>query len=54
MYKDNETNLYVVEFPWINDSPTTPERLGSNYRLVLAKFKDTMKTLDKVPDKLEQ
>ena len=54
MYKDIETNQYVVGFPWINDSPPTPEELDSNYGLVLARFKDTMKSLDKDPVKLQQ
>ena len=54
MYKDNETNQYIVGFPWINDSPPIPEELDSNYGLVLAKFKDFMKSLDKDPVRLQQ
>ena len=54
MYKDSDTNQYIVGFPWINDSPPTPEELDSNYGLVLARFNDVMKHLDRDPIKLQQ
>merc|ERR1712074_213355 len=54
MYKDNDSNQYIVGFPWVNNKPSVHEELDSNYGLVLARFKDTMKTLDKDKDKLLQ
>ena len=54
MYKDNVNNQYVVGFPWVNNLPPTQEDLDSNYHLVLARFKDTMKSLDKNKGKLCQ
>ena len=54
MYKDNDSNQYIVGFPWVNDKPPVHEELDSNYGLVLARFKDTIKTLDKDNDKLLQ
>ena len=41
MYKDEKTNQYVAGFPRINDTPPILEKLDSNFRLVLAKVKDT-------------
>ena len=54
MYIDNDSKQYVVGFPWVNNIPPTAEDLESNYGIVLARFKDTMKSLDKNPDKLQQ
>ena len=54
MYKDKNTNQYVVGFPWTNDIPPSPEELDSDYGLVLARFKDIMKSLDKDENKLQQ
>ena len=54
MFKDESTNQYIVGFPWVNDTPPTQEELDSNYGLVLAKFKDNMRSLDKNPSKLMQ
>ena len=54
MYKDDNTNQYIVGFPWINDTPPIPEELDSNYGIVLARFKETMKSLDKDTNKLQQ
>ena len=53
MYKDDNTNQYIVGFPWINDTPPIPEDLDSNYGIVLARFKETMKSLDKDTNKLQ-
>ena len=41
MYKDEKTNQCIAGFPWINDTPPILEKLDSNFRLVLARFKDT-------------
>ena len=54
MYKDKNTNQYIVGFPWINDSPPIPEELDSNYGIVLARFIEIMKSLDKDKNKLQQ
>ena len=54
MYKDKNTNQYVVGFPWTNDIPPSPEELDSDYGLVLARGKDIMKSLDKDENKLQQ
>ena len=53
MYK-NDSGQYVVGFPWVNNSPPTGDDLDSNFGIVYARFLDTMKTLDKHPDKLRQ
>ena len=54
MYKDDVNNQYVVGFPWVNNSPPTQDELDNNYHIVLARFKDTMKSLDKDKIKLRQ
>ena len=54
MYRDTVNNKYIVGFPWVNNRIPTQEELDSNYSMVLARFKDTMKTLDKNQEKLCQ
>ena len=38
----------------MNDTPPIPEELDSNYGIVLARFNETMKSLDKDANKLQQ
>ena len=54
MYIDKETNQYVLGFPWVNNNPPQGEELDSNYGIVYARFLETMKSLDKYPDKRSQ
>ena len=54
MSKDSTSNKYIVGFPWVNNRIPTQEELDSNYAMVLARFKDTMKSLDKDKEKLRQ
>ena len=54
MYVDPETKNYVVGFPWIMNDPPTSTQLDSNKFLVTSRFKSTMASLDKDPQKLSQ
>ena len=54
MFKDDVNNQYVVGFPWVNNIAPTQDELDSNYNMVLTRFKDTMKNLDKNNEKLQQ
>ena len=54
MQKDKDSGQYVVGFPWVNNSPPTGEELDSKFGIVYARFLDSMKTLDKYPDRLRQ
>ena len=54
MYKNEETNQYIVGFPWVNNKAPNMEELESNYGIVYARFRDTMKFLDKDPEKRKQ
>ena len=54
MYKDKNSNQYVVGFPWVNNIAPTWDDLESNYGIVHARFIETMKSLDKNPSKRQQ